>query len=155
MAGQYGFVYLLAHEYMPGVYKIGCTERSPHARMADLSSATSIPSPFTMVCYIEVKDMFAVEKKFHIWLKGFRISPNREFFQYGILLMLVSMFRWYGSYFDDHLNFVSVNDESLLCRDWGLDLVQSHDIDPYETQAWDRPESREFTLINDPSMEPF
>ena len=32
-----GFIYLLSHELMPGIYKIGFTSRSPDTRAAELS----------------------------------------------------------------------------------------------------------------------
>lgn len=75
-----GFVYVLANEHMPNVFKIGCTERSPHARAAELSNHTGVPSAFRVVCYIEVPDFQAVEKRIHAFGAQYRINPNREFF---------------------------------------------------------------------------
>lgn len=80
---QFGFVYLLTNAYMPDVYKIGCTERSPHARAAELSAPTGVPYPFDVTAYIEVEDFQAVERTLHKACAEYRISNNREFFSYG------------------------------------------------------------------------
>lgn len=75
-----GFVYILTNEYMPGVYKVGCTERSPHERAAELSAPTGVPAPFEVLCYVECHDFQAIERKVHAWLSDFRVSNGREFF---------------------------------------------------------------------------
>lgn len=77
---NYGFVYILANIHMPAVYKIGCTERSPHARAEELSKATGVPSPFYVLCYAESTDFQALERDMHKWCDNSRISANREFF---------------------------------------------------------------------------
>lgn len=76
----HGFVYMLMNDLMPHVVKIGCTERSPHLRAEELSKSTGVPGPFKIVCYIEVPDHQGVERRMHNWLRGSRVSPNREFF---------------------------------------------------------------------------
>lgn len=80
----FGFVYILVNDYMPDVYKVGCTERSPHARADELSKPTGVPAPFRVHCYVEVRDFQAVERDMHKWLAGYRISDNREFFAGGL-----------------------------------------------------------------------
>lgn len=75
-----GFVYILDNEYMPDVIKIGCTERSPHERAAELSKGTAVPAPFRVLCYVEVDNFQQVERDMHEWCKNHRISPQREFF---------------------------------------------------------------------------
>ena len=80
----FGFVYILVNEYMPGVYKVGCTERSPHARAEELSKHTGVPAPFKVLCYIEVADFQNVERRLHEWLQAYRISASREFFMDGL-----------------------------------------------------------------------
>lgn len=81
---SYGFVYLLTNDYMPNVYKVGCTERSPHTRAEELSKATGVPAPFQVLCYIEVEDFQRIERELHKWLEEWRISPDREFFHGGL-----------------------------------------------------------------------
>jgi len=62
------------------VVKIGCTERSPHTRAEELSRSTGVPSPFSVVAYLEVPEFQAVERDFHRWLEAHRVSEFREFF---------------------------------------------------------------------------
>lgn len=77
----YGFVYVLGHELMDGVYKIGMTDRSPMQRRDELSSVTSIPSRFDLLFYAEVDGALAVERHMHAVFEESRVSSNREFFQ--------------------------------------------------------------------------
>jgi hypothetical protein len=81
---NFGFVYVLANEYMPNVYKIGCTERSPHTRAEELSKHTGVPAPFRILCYIEIDGFQEAEKALHQWMSEFRISDSREFFHGGL-----------------------------------------------------------------------
>lgn len=76
---NYGFVYLLHNEFM-SVVKIGCTERSPHARAEELSKPTGVPGPFAVACYAEVRDFQGFERRLHSWLEDYRANDAREFF---------------------------------------------------------------------------
>jgi hypothetical protein len=78
-----GFVYLLGNKAMPCYYKIGCTERAPHARAKELSNASGIPHPFRVLLYIEVEDFQRVERRFHMEMGDYRASDAREFFCFG------------------------------------------------------------------------
>lgn len=65
---------------MPGVVKIGMTMRSPTARAEELSRATGVPEPFTVIYYAEVEDPFRVEAMLHSMFANDRVSGGREFF---------------------------------------------------------------------------
>lgn len=80
MASNYGFVYVLRNECMPGIYKIGMTDRAPSQRAEELSNATAAPIPFDVVCFAEVNEAVRVEREMHARLSEFRVSQNREFF---------------------------------------------------------------------------
>jgi hypothetical protein len=80
---NYGFVYLLGNRAMPCHYKIGCTERAPHARAKELSRASGVPHPFHVLLYIEVPDFQRVESRFHQEMSDFRANHEREFFCFG------------------------------------------------------------------------
>ena len=88
---KYGFVYVLTNECMPGVAKIGYTDRSPLQRVEELSGSTSIPVEFEIYCYGETCDAFEFEQGLHKWMGGSRINPRREFFNLSVpQLMLVA-----------------------------------------------------------------
>lgn len=81
MASNFGFVYVLHNDCMPGIYKIGMTDRSPRQRCEELSSSTSTPVPFEMACVGEVQDAYGFEKLLHgLWAQE-RVSDSREFFR--------------------------------------------------------------------------
>lgn len=107
---SYGFVYMLANEHMPDLFKVGFTERSPHQRAAELSSGSGVPSPFSVMCFIEVENPQEVERKFHQWLNDYRVSPSREFFSGCSTDWIVSIFYWYPS----KLSFTEVDLWSYL-----------------------------------------
>lgn len=77
---SYGFVYILTNRSIPGLVKIGFTERSPHARCRALSSGTGVPTPYEVYAYVEVTDAQAAESCVHRSLAGKRNSKAREFF---------------------------------------------------------------------------
>lgn len=75
-----GFIYVLQHDGMPGVYKIGMTTRSPSQRARELSSATGVPGDFDVACYFEVSDPGAIERHIHRELAAHRVE-GKEFFR--------------------------------------------------------------------------
>ena len=83
-----GFVYVLCNRAMPGIFKIGFTERAPSARIAELSSSTSVPLPFDLVCYGEYEDAQLIEYELHAHFAEKRVNSSREFF-YGPLSDIV------------------------------------------------------------------
>lgn len=76
----YGFVYILANMYMPGIYKVGMTTRSPRARAEEISSATGVPEGFDVLYYAEVLNPAMEERRVHAELDEYRINDGREFF---------------------------------------------------------------------------
>jgi hypothetical protein len=92
---SYGFVYIMVNEGMANSFKLGCTERSPHARAEELSQPTGVPAPFKVLCYVETKDFQWLEQKMHAVLSEHRISQNREFFDIKCLRDAVGALHWY------------------------------------------------------------
>ena len=78
---SWGFVYVLGHHCMPGVYKVGYTERSPRARLEELSKSTSVPGDFDLICYAEYENPREREQEIHRRLDKYRVDPGREFFK--------------------------------------------------------------------------
>lgn len=78
---SYGFIYCLTNHCMPGICKIGFTDRAPSQRCRELSSSTSVPVSFNIEFYVEVEGAAAIERKIHAAFEGGRVCPGREFFR--------------------------------------------------------------------------
>ena len=76
-----GYIYILTNESMPGMVKIGRTERQPETRSKELHT-TGVPQPFKLEYFVFVEDCHTAEYQIHSLLekKGLRNSKNREFF---------------------------------------------------------------------------
>lgn len=74
------YVYLLLNEHMPGLVKIGYTEREPEARAAELSSPTGVPGEFRVHASWAVDDGRTVEGLVFAELAPYRLL-NQEFFR--------------------------------------------------------------------------
>src|ERR1017187_9101014 len=75
------FIYILENTLMPGLVKIGRTERSVTERVGELSSHTGVPTSFTVVKEYAVENSVEAEKKNHERLSDFRVNDKREFFK--------------------------------------------------------------------------
>ena len=81
-----GWVYVLTNPSMPGLVKVGKTERDPDDRMAELSSATGVPTPFELAYKAFFPSCSAAEDAVHAALggRGYRVSTSREFFKIAL-----------------------------------------------------------------------
>ncbi len=81
-----GYVYCFANDSMPGILKIGMTERTPEERLneANTSNTWKPPTPYYIVCSKKVNDPKEKEKKIHAFLKEDRLQTNREFFRISV-----------------------------------------------------------------------
>ena len=75
------FIYVLENFSMPGLVKIGRTERSVSERVSELSSHTGVPTGFTVVKEYAVANSVEAEKIIHGRLSDYRVANNREFFK--------------------------------------------------------------------------
>ena len=75
------FIYILENASMPGIVKIGRTDRTVPERVNELSSHTGVPTKFIVVKEYSVIDSIAAERKIHERLAEYRVSENREFFR--------------------------------------------------------------------------
>jgi hypothetical protein len=80
-----GFVYVLENETIPGLLKIGSTEKDPDERAKELTT-TGVPVSFKVVYRRYVADNKLVEELVHKALEsqGGRRNNNREFFEVSI-----------------------------------------------------------------------
>ena len=77
-----GYVYALINPSLKGLVKIGKTKRTPEIRAQELSASTGVPTPFSVAFEILVNDCDDAENFIHEKLeqRGYRLSPDREFF---------------------------------------------------------------------------
>lgn len=124
-----GFVYFLTNRAMPGLFKIGRTERNPRRRIAELSTKSGLPFDFDLLCYIDVPDDVAAEYWFHRCFADLRANAGREFFRLDIahLAFEIAQFLNEGDY-----------SEFIPC-DLPRTLYEAHGVDFKDIrQEWER-----------------
>ncbi|HEY1717409.1 MAG TPA: DNA translocase FtsK [Verrucomicrobiae bacterium] len=75
------FIYVLENSSMPGLVKIGRTERSVSERVSELSSHTGVPTGFVVIKEYAVTNSVEAERIIHDRLSDYRVADNREFFK--------------------------------------------------------------------------
>jgi hypothetical protein len=77
-----GYLYVLTNPAIPNLAKVGMTTREPADRIAELSAATGVPSPFILIFQQPVSNPETAERWAHRELDvlGYRHSVRREFF---------------------------------------------------------------------------
>ncbi len=78
---NYGFIYCLGNPAMPGIFKIGMTERAPAQRCLELSGSTSAPFPFDILCFGQVEEPRSTEAEIHEAFAAVRVNECRDFFR--------------------------------------------------------------------------
>ena len=74
-------VYLLTNPAMPGLLKIGYSDRTINERMAELSRSPGVPLPFECFLAVETTDARQVEEALHKAFAPWRKNKKREFFE--------------------------------------------------------------------------
>ena len=94
-SSEYGYVYVLKNECMPGLLKIGITDNMPE-RLRTLNN-TSVPVQFESVytCTVRKEDMRRIESALHKAFAPDRVNPKREFFRIDAdrVVPILSMFQ--------------------------------------------------------------
>lgn len=90
---NYGFIYCMSNDSMPGLYKIGQTERAPSYRRRELSKSTSAPADFEILLFAEVEEPLQTERFVHERLAEYRLNASREFFKVPSLGEVYALFR--------------------------------------------------------------
>lgn len=78
------YIYILSNPAMPGLLKIGFTNRDVKERVRELSVHTGVPKPFEIEYYYLTRDVEEVEGKAHIHFSSCR-APGKEFFSVPVL----------------------------------------------------------------------
>lgn len=101
-----GIVYVLTNEGMPGLLKIGRTDRDNlELRMRELHT-TGVPFPFECVKAVEVADdqqAKQLEKALHKAFDPDRVNPKREFFRIREDQVLAILDAWPGEDVTDRI----------------------------------------------------
>jgi len=80
-----GFIYVLSHESMPGLLKIGFTSGPVDKRAGEIGRPTGVPGPFTVESNFPVySSPKEVEQKVHRALSFCRVNDRREFFRVSV-----------------------------------------------------------------------
>jgi hypothetical protein len=79
-----GYMYILSNPAIPGLLKIGFTNRDVKDRVAELSSATAVPKRFEIEYYCLTRDVEEVESRVHQHLSAHR-APGKEFFSVSLI----------------------------------------------------------------------
>jgi len=74
-----GYVYALSNQAIPGLYKIGRTQKHPRHRAQELFT-TGVPAPFDIERFIVAWDCIVAEQVVHDFLSDTRFNEDREFF---------------------------------------------------------------------------
>jgi len=78
---NFGIIYLLTNPAMPGLVKIGITNRADVQMRMDELYSTSVPVPFECAFACRVENPNEVEDALHIAFAPNRVNPKREFFE--------------------------------------------------------------------------
>lgn len=80
---EYGIVYLLTNDCMPGIVKIGMTSRKDLDKRLKELYTTGVPMPFecAYACKVQLDFMQTLESALHQAFAPQRVNENREFFR--------------------------------------------------------------------------
>lgn len=83
---DYGIVYLLVNECMPGLVKIGKTSRKDMAARLRELYTTGVPLPFECryACRVKLSHMDELESALHKAFAPYRVNDSREFFRVDV-----------------------------------------------------------------------
>jgi hypothetical protein len=76
-----GYIYCLSNQSMPGLLKIGFTQRNIEERLEELASPTGVPAPFELEFCVRVHNAQGLELRLHSEFQAYRLTTRREFFK--------------------------------------------------------------------------
>ncbi len=77
-----GWIYACRNSsFADPVFKVGQSARPPHVRISELSSSSAVYRDFQLVYFVHVSDRDRTEGQAQLALQGYRVNPNKEFFQ--------------------------------------------------------------------------
>ena len=107
-----GFVYIMSNKSMPGLLKIGVSDRDPEEYRVKELSNTAVPEPFKVEYYAYTENQDEVEREVHRKLDLLRNNNSREFFA-GEVVDFIEVIREIAA---DKIKFETNNYEDLLSQ---------------------------------------
>ncbi|RWX43489.1 hypothetical protein H206_01618, partial [Candidatus Electrothrix aarhusensis] len=84
---KFSYVYVLGNQSMPGMVKIGYTDKEPKKRALEISGATGVPTSFKVLkeyTFATLVKAQKEEKRLHSIFVKHRVNANREFFRLSV-----------------------------------------------------------------------
>jgi hypothetical protein len=81
-----GHIYVLQNTSVPGIFKIGFTERSVADRVNEINSATGVITPWQIRDFWFTQNPYAAEQEIHDRLNEYRVENNREGFAVNFMV---------------------------------------------------------------------
>jgi hypothetical protein len=75
-----GHIYVLQNTSVPGIFKIGFTERSVTDRLNEINKATGVITPWQVRDFWFTQEPYLAEQEIHDLLSDYRVEDNREGF---------------------------------------------------------------------------
>ena len=125
-----GYLYAFSNICMPGILKVGMTERTPEERLRDANRSDTWrpPAPYKLECAIKVNNPLKKENILHRILEKYveRINPEREFFKISI-----EEIRLFFSLFDSEIYVIKNEDEGEIEEVKDVKNKKSRDMKKY------------------------
>lgn len=91
-----GHIYVLQNTSMPGIFKVGFTERSVADRLNEINSATGVITPWQVRDFWFCDEPFKKEQEIHRRLDEWRVESNREGFAVDFMYIRSVVFEVLG-----------------------------------------------------------
>lgn len=115
-----GYVYVLRNPSMPGILKIGRTERSVAQRANELWQ-TGVPTPFQVAYEVFSPDCVEMELRAHEKFHDQRVNASREFFRVEVSEVMQHLdndLRWQVECLVDEF----IPDQTIVDTDYFVDI---------------------------------
>lgn len=142
---------------MPDLIKVGSTDRTVEERVAELNSATGVPTPFVPVLIVAFPNPAVIEELVHKDLDKYRVNSSREFFRTSVELVIGCVYERRHEFYRDQLlgwddaSLVNLIDDILRERRSVAPVVgvnQPKRVDRQELQVNDMSEDQIYQLLD-------
>ena len=91
-----GHIYVLQNTSVPGIFKIGFTERSVVERLNEINKATGVITPWQVRDFWFTQEPYLAEQEIHDLLSDYRVEDNREGFAVNFMVARDVIFKVLG-----------------------------------------------------------